>query len=182
MNFRKIVSFLAFYFIFLISANSYAGSIDDYGRNIKSHDREGGHIKARHIGKSYNYLRKRCGTKRWGEMSTFLNTSDAEDQLHSLIKDHRSYISSYAKGWHNSKTMNNNQYNFRFSSRGKSISCSKKGKTKIKTIYIPTPRKIIKYKYKVYLDENSYLTRVKGVLRRKSSAAGGWHLITAYPY
>lgn len=184
-----------------IPSVSLSRAIDDYGRNLSNHEMLGGHTKARHVNKSDNYLRSRCRAerKRWGKMTSFHSTRSAEKWLSKMIKNHRSYISSYAARWHNNNVMNNNRGNVSwYQSTGRGINCAKLNKRKYYKIptkhlnYVlsavsrgklkissKTPNYIIVYRE---LDTISSLNRYRGVIARKNYAAGGWYLKTAYPY
>ena len=159
-----------------------ARSIDDYGRNLQSHENLGGHTKARHVSKSYTWLRNRCKSQRYlATASSFTSLRNAESILADMVKDNRSLIQNYASGRSSTNEMNEKE---RWWERpwgyGRAINCKLVGKKR--TFYIRNPRKPWKkIPITVELDKMSYMPTAKGVLRRKSTAAGNWYLLTSYP-
>ena len=121
-----------------------AGSIDEYGRNLMSHERDGGHTILKHVGKTHEYLRERC-TEGGKFYASFVYYRDAEKTLQNMIASpiNRANINLYQRGGgrgasgilHDGRIVRGYRgwwsHFFRpWSGKGRGIDCSKLGKVK----------------------------------------------------
>lgn len=162
-----------------LTPNSNARSIDDYERNLQSHENAGGHTIAKHISKSDAWLRNRCKNEKFlMTASTFSSLSSGESILADMIKDNRSLVQDYASGRRsNSEISAQESWWERPLGYGSAINCKLLNKTK--TYYINLRGKRIPIT--IELDDINYMPSAKGVLRKKSTVSGGWYLLTSYP-
>lgn len=173
----------------LISSSAVAYSIDEYGRNIWSHDNiYGGHTTSRHIGKSFSYLRGRCNGRKINKFfSTYPSTATAEGTLYKMInanRFNREQINQfqYMKGqgvrseisgtiyrayrrWWSWRTKYRTAY-------GQGIDCSRLNEVVKKRHWFWT--------YYKKMDEYNYLTKAKAILRF-NTAYDTWYILTSYP-
>ncbi len=163
----------------LLAPNINAESIDDYGRNLQSHENLGGHTIAKHVSKSETWLRNRCKSEKYLiTASTFSSLSDAESILADMIKDNRSLVQDYASGRNSNGAISEQESWWeRPLGYGSAINCKLLNKKKTYTINLRGK----KIPITVELDDINYLPSATGVLRKKSTASGGWFLLTSYP-
>lgn len=155
----------------------HAWAIDNYGRDIKAHERLGGHTVKSHISKDFRWLEKRCKSNRWmKQTSSFYNKQVAEYYLYLAIKRKKNQIEGYAKRSHNkdviySSTRDIKWYQF----SGRMVNC------KLYRKYLRKSKSKLKKGYNVMLHRVGYVSKYLGVIRRKNTS-GGWYLLTSYPY
>lgn len=166
-----------------ITLNLNAISTDEYGRDVRGHDRDGGHTMSRHVGKSHTYLRSRCGGRKNSNFYTSYNyETDASASLRVMIwqPTNRARINLFQqnKGQNVRKTLPVKTsivktLNHFPSGFGKGINCAKLGEIKIIRIGGW-------FTWRINLDEYNYLKKATAYLGYNYPKQR-WYVQTSFP-
>jgi len=169
----------------LLLSNINANSIDEYGRNIYAHDKDGGHTVSRHIGKSFTELRGKCNGRKLNKFFTsYRYTKDAEKTLYAMINlndRNRAQVDNFQRNRGRGVQRNlkgdmkrgySKWYKW-WSGKGKGIDCSHLNeRIKKRTWYGVS--------YYIRLDEYNYLYHAKASLNFNHTKQR-WYIQTSYP-
>jgi len=169
----------------LILSNINAMPIDEFGRSIYGHERDGGHTVKRHIGKSFTELRGRCNGRKINKFFTSYRYSrDAEATLYAMINlndRNRAQVDNFQRNRGNGVRRNiqgsmqrgYSMWKKWWSGKGKGIDCRHLNEiSKHRTWYGAT-----RYTKK---DEYNYLYHAKASLKFNHTK-NRWYIQTSFP-